>query len=295
MLKCNESTFVTSFAASSDPRISLSLVAGHIYPSSRAARQIMRIIKLQLHKEGYTWDAVPQEARDFYWEEFQAWEDPAFKRKRICRVGMSHSETGGDGARPSRHTGGSISAIETARLLAKELGREPNPIEVFTYTHTKDHDLNTFVDRRAVSVNGGEKQRKVYGIGSETSQFYCGSAAHASTASAGPQPEHTAEEFTELRARADDQQRQIAKLKAHVMRLSGEPGAGTSSSDPVPATDRNVSTSQQQPLPSPDPDAADNTLVTPPGTTVHPVGTPPSDSTSDRADEQPRRFDFGPF
>ena len=31
----------------------------------------MRIIKLQLHKEGYTWDAVPQEARDFYWEEFQ--------------------------------------------------------------------------------------------------------------------------------------------------------------------------------------------------------------------------------
>ena len=31
--------------------------------------------------------------------------------------------------------------------------REPTPIEVFTYTHTKDHDLNTFVDGRAVSVN----------------------------------------------------------------------------------------------------------------------------------------------
>ncbi|KDP37565.1 hypothetical protein JCGZ_08256 [Jatropha curcas] len=57
--------------ASSDPRTNLSLVAGHIYPSSRASRQIMRIIKLQLHKEGYSWDAVPQEARDFYWEEFQ--------------------------------------------------------------------------------------------------------------------------------------------------------------------------------------------------------------------------------
>ncbi|KDP42276.1 hypothetical protein JCGZ_01600 [Jatropha curcas] len=68
------------------------------------------------------------------------------------------------------------------------------------------------------------------------------------------------------------------------MRLSGQPGAGTSSSDPAPATDRNVSPSQQQPLPSPDPDATDDTLATPPG-----------DSIFDRADDQPRRFDFGPF
>ncbi|KDP47187.1 hypothetical protein JCGZ_25696 [Jatropha curcas] len=133
----------------------------------------------------------------------------------------------------------------------------------------KDHDLNTFVDRRAVSVNadeseaesridevalyleaiGGEKKRKVYGIGSQASQFYYGSASHASAASAGPQPEHSAKEFTALRARIDDQQRQIAELRAHVMRLSGQPGGGTSSSDPAPATDRNVSTSQQQPLP----------------------------------------------
>ncbi|KDP45500.1 hypothetical protein JCGZ_09749 [Jatropha curcas] len=79
------------------------------------------------------------------------------------------------------------------------------------------------------------------------------------------------------------------------MRLSGLPFAGTSSSDPAPATERNVSTSQQQPLPSPDPNATDDTLVNPPGTTVHPVGTPPGDSTLDRADDQPRGFDFRPF
>ncbi|KDP46062.1 hypothetical protein JCGZ_15404 [Jatropha curcas] len=152
---------------------------------SRASRQIMRIIKLQLHKEGYSRDAVPQEARDFYWEEFQ----PA-----------------------------------------------------------QDHSPST-----------------------------------------------VREEFTALWARVDDQQRQIAELRAHVMRLSSQPGAGTSSSDPASATDRNVSTSQQQPLPSPDPDATDDTLVTPPGTTTHPAGTPPSDSTLDRANDQPRKFDFGPF
>ncbi|KDP28951.1 hypothetical protein JCGZ_19514 [Jatropha curcas] len=278
--------------ASSDPRITLSLVAGHIYPSSRAARQILKIIKLQLHKEGYTWDAVPQEARDFYWEEFQkhfiwdeaitamlkvawekicadryadftyrmrksgkkqqcvsqeiweswqkAWEDPAFKRKREIFAQNRRSETGGDGAGPSRHTGGSISTIETARLLARKLGHEPIPMEVFTYTHTKDHDRNTFVDRRALSVNenyttarerivtsqtdeseaesridevalyleavGGEKKRKVYGIGSQASQFYCGSAAHTSTParlsssrfySQIVEPEHTDEHYTD--------------------------------------------------------------------------------------------------
>ncbi|KDP44355.1 hypothetical protein JCGZ_20035 [Jatropha curcas] len=52
---------------------------------------------------------------------------------------------------------------------------------------------------------GGEKKRKVSDIGSQASQFYCGSASHASAASAGPQPEHTVEEFTEFRARVDDQ------------------------------------------------------------------------------------------
>ncbi|KDP36041.1 hypothetical protein JCGZ_10007 [Jatropha curcas] len=173
------------------------------------------------------------------WESWQkAWEDPAFKRKREIFAQNRRSETGRDGAGPSRHTGGSISVIETARLLAEKLGREPTPIEVFTYTHTKDHDLNTFVDRCA---------------------------------------------------------RQIAELRAHVMRLSGEPGVGTSSPDPAPATDRNVLTSQQQPLPAADPDAADDTLVTPPGATSHPAGTPPGEPTTDPPDEQQRRFDFGPF
>ncbi|KDP47075.1 hypothetical protein JCGZ_05102 [Jatropha curcas] len=105
-------------------------------------------------------------------------------------------------------------------LWAEKLGREPTPIEVFTYTHTKDHDLNTFVDKRAMSVNEtntparerlissqadeseaesridkvalyleaikGEKKRKVYSIGSQASQFYCSSTSHASAASARP-------------------------------------------------------------------------------------------------------------
>ncbi|KDP36469.1 hypothetical protein JCGZ_08599 [Jatropha curcas] len=89
-------------------------------------------------------------------------------------------------------------------LEAKKYGREPTPMKVFTYTHTNDHDGSTFVDRHALGVNagsnaesridelalylevvGGEKKRKVYGIGSQASQFYCGSglAFDASAAS----------------------------------------------------------------------------------------------------------------
>ncbi|KDP21730.1 hypothetical protein JCGZ_03212 [Jatropha curcas] len=60
--------------------------------------------------------------------------------------------------------------------------------------------------------------------------------------------------------------------------------------------DRDVSTAQHQPLPSPlDPDTADDTLVTPVDTTTHPADTPPGDMTLDRADDQPRRFNFGHF
>ncbi|KDP37381.1 hypothetical protein JCGZ_06835 [Jatropha curcas] len=74
-------------------------------------------------------------------------------RMRKSGKKQQRSETDGDGSGPSRHTGGSISAIETSRALAKKHGREPTLMEVFTYTHTKGHDGNTFVDRRAVGVN----------------------------------------------------------------------------------------------------------------------------------------------
>ncbi|KDP43332.1 hypothetical protein JCGZ_26590 [Jatropha curcas] len=91
---------------------------------------------------------------------------------RMRRSGkkQQRSETSGDGAGPSRHTGGSISAIETARLLAKELGCEPTPIEVFTYTHTKDHDLNTFVARRVVSVNENYTIAREHLVSSQTDE-----------------------------------------------------------------------------------------------------------------------------
>ncbi|KDP21589.1 hypothetical protein JCGZ_03774 [Jatropha curcas] len=151
----------------------------------------------RMRRSGKKQQCVSQEI----WESWQkAWEDPAFKRKREIFAQNRRSETGDDGAGTSRHRSRLISAIETAPLLVGKLGREPTSIEVFTYTNTKDHDLNTFVDKRVVSVNekyttarehlvssqaneseaesridevalylevvGHKKKRKVYGIGS---------------------------------------------------------------------------------------------------------------------------------
>ncbi|KDP24878.1 hypothetical protein JCGZ_25131 [Jatropha curcas] len=66
----------------------------------------------RMRRSGKKQQCVSQEI----WESWQkAWEDPAFKRKREIFAQNRRSKTGGDGAGPSRHTGGSISAIDEHR------------------------------------------------------------------------------------------------------------------------------------------------------------------------------------
>ncbi|KDP35420.1 hypothetical protein JCGZ_10803 [Jatropha curcas] len=51
-----------------------------------------------------------------------------------------------------------------------------------------------------------------------------------------PQPEHSTDEISALRACVDDQERQLAEHKAHVMQMSS-PQATTTSSNPLIVTD----------------------------------------------------------
>ncbi|KDP37873.1 hypothetical protein JCGZ_06380 [Jatropha curcas] len=187
------------------------------------------------------------------------------------------------------------------RLEAEKYSRDPTLMEVFTYTHTKDHDRNMFIDRHALGINenystalervissqagsgaesridelelyleaaGGEKRRKVYGI--------------------------SAEEISALRARVDELERQLAELRAHVMQMSGQHGAATSSSDPAPTPDRDVSTTLHQPLSPPlDLDTIDDTLVTPADTTTNPTDTLADCWNMWGPDSQHRRYDTG--
>ncbi|KDP46077.1 hypothetical protein JCGZ_06588 [Jatropha curcas] len=167
-------------------------------------------------------------------------------------------------------------------------------MEVFTYTYTKDHDGNTFIDRRALGINDNYNTARERVVSSQAG-FEAESRINE-LALYLEAPNHSAEEISALRARVDEQGRELAELRAHVMRMFAQHGAGTSSSDPLPATDRDVSTALHQPLPSPlDLDTANDTLVTPIDTTTHPANTPADAKTLDRAENRTRRFDFGPF
>ncbi|KDP23793.1 hypothetical protein JCGZ_00125 [Jatropha curcas] len=143
-----------SAPASAEPRIEVSLVAGHIYPSFRASRQIMRIIKLHLDKDGYTWDAVQQEVRDFYWNEFQ---DEEEWKEAVARISGENYNITCDRVLSSQPASNGQSSVD---------------------------ELALYLD-----LVGGQKKRKVYGIGSQASQFYCGSASNAASAPPSqPQP-----------------------------------------------------------------------------------------------------------
>ncbi|KDP26296.1 hypothetical protein JCGZ_22281 [Jatropha curcas] len=294
--------------ASSEPCNKLSLVAGHIYPSSQASRQIMRIIKLHLDKDGYTWDVWPG--------------------RNYALYGMLTSLIGCEKAVRS-----SSECLRRYVRAGRRLGRILYSREsVFTYTHTKDHDRNMFIDRHALGINenystplervvssqvgseaesrtdelalyleavGGKKKRKVYGIGSQASQFYCDLASDTFVVSSRLQPDHSAKEISALRARVDKQERQLAEHRANVMRMSDHHGSGTSSSTPQLAIDPHIFIALHQPISSPlDPDTVDDALVTPANTTTHPAADTtinPVDTTLDRPDNRYHRFDFGPF
>ncbi|KDP44649.1 hypothetical protein JCGZ_19685 [Jatropha curcas] len=246
--------------------------------------------------------------KHFVWEEAitamlkLAWEKLCALRYADFTYGMrksgkKQSETSGDGAGPSQHTGGSISAIETSRLLAKKYSREPTPMELFTYMHTTDHDGNTLVDGRALGVNENysiARERVVSSqVGSKVKSRIDELALYLQAVKSEKKRKYIA---SGLRHHSFTAERQLAELRAHVMRMSGQHGASTSSSNPPPVTDRDVSTALHQPLPSPlDPDTIEDTLVTPADTTTHLADTLADATTLDRVEDRPRRFDCGPF
>lgn len=53
---------------------------------------------------------------------------------------------------PAIHTAGSSSHRKTAALLAEDYERDPFTPELFLYTHTKNHDLKTFIDKKSEKI-----------------------------------------------------------------------------------------------------------------------------------------------
>ncbi|XP_059288090.1 uncharacterized protein LOC132041394 isoform X2 [Lycium ferocissimum] len=140
------------------------------------------------------------------------WETDAFKAKSAQCSKNRLSEKGGEGSGPSRHTGGSRTHREHARLLGLELRRPPHPHELLKKTHLKAN--NEFVDQKSKSTYdavmskiasasqpedgsdehltvdfskiyldevGGIKKKRIYGLGSQAPLYGHVGASSAST------------------------------------------------------------------------------------------------------------------
>ncbi|KDP30759.1 hypothetical protein JCGZ_15188 [Jatropha curcas] len=97
-----------------------------------------------------------------------------------------HSETGSHRVGPSN--------IQADQSLVEKYGSEPIPMEVFIYTHIKDHDGHTFVDRHVVGVSENYSTARKCVVSSQA-----GPVAER-VASSRPQLDHSAEEISALRA-----------------------------------------------------------------------------------------------
>lgn len=82
------------------------------------------------------------------------WSTPEYVAKSMKYSKNRLTEKGGEGAGPSKHTGGSITHEEHARRIqnAKTDKVPPTAAELFLHTHTKKSDRNKFVDKRAEIV-----------------------------------------------------------------------------------------------------------------------------------------------
>ncbi|KAH0643646.1 hypothetical protein KY289_034620, partial [Solanum tuberosum] len=156
----------------------------------------------KIKKEGVRPGYVPENV----WERWmQLWgSEKCIKKSEI----NSKNRRGGHETTVGTHTGGSISIGEHRRKLAIEKGRDPTPIELHLHVHTHGHDGKSFVGERSRIVHekyeeilrnntvsqididqreayyqaaGGEKKRRIYGLGSEAKNYYgqnlCGSSS----------------------------------------------------------------------------------------------------------------------
>ncbi|XP_019257782.1 PREDICTED: uncharacterized protein LOC109235999 [Nicotiana attenuata] len=141
------------------------------------------------------------------WESWQAhWSSEKWLEKSRVATQNRCSETGGPGTGPSKHTGGSRSTVEHTIKLAIELHRPANSWDIFKKLHkrkdgnfvdTKSKTVgdkmevamatailsssddsqkfqNADINRLNLDVVGGEKKRRVYGLGSQAATLYQG-------------------------------------------------------------------------------------------------------------------------
>ncbi|XP_049394874.1 uncharacterized protein LOC125859217 [Solanum stenotomum] len=155
-------------------------------PSITCSSFITKSFRSEVDPNGINWRSVSNDVKDGYFGEFKS-ETNSKNRRRGREVAAG------------THTGGSISIGEYRKRLAIKKGRDPTPVELHLHVHTHDHDEKSFVDERSRIVHetyeeilqekmasqsdidqseaynqamGGEKKRRIYGLGSEVKNYY---------------------------------------------------------------------------------------------------------------------------
>ncbi|KAM3322039.1 hypothetical protein P3S67_003190 [Capsicum chacoense] len=151
-----------------------------LQPSKACSNRICESFKSELDYNGVNWKGVSCDIKDGYFGEFK-------------------NHRGGKEVAAGTHMGGAISIGEYRKRLAAEMGRDPTPSELHLHVHTHGHDRKSFIDERSRIVHerfeeilrektllgsvidqfeayyqtaGGEKKRRVFGLGSEAKGYY---------------------------------------------------------------------------------------------------------------------------
>ncbi|XP_043808700.1 uncharacterized protein LOC122722295 [Manihot esculenta] len=166
-------------------RQTISLINNNLHPSEMCSRRITLIVKERLVEEGHCWKTVPNETKEFYWQEFKkkaaeryrgliweirkgktknlatpdsvlrkwqkTWNTSEYKEKCEKFSANRRSEAGGSGSSISRHACGSVSQYTHQRRMRERLGREPHLHELFEATH-KRKGTEEFVDARLKAI-----------------------------------------------------------------------------------------------------------------------------------------------
>lgn len=89
--------------------------------------------------------------KDVWLSWIEEWKTPDCMTK--TKIKRENRKGGANGTNyPATHTGGSSSHRKTAAVLAEDYARDPYGPEVFLYTHTRNHDMKTFVDDKSAKL-----------------------------------------------------------------------------------------------------------------------------------------------
>ncbi|XP_043808011.1 uncharacterized protein LOC122722139 [Manihot esculenta] len=308
--------------APTEHRPHISLVNSIMQPSDPIARRITLIFKEKL--KHFLWEEAIEQLMKIAWRKkaaeryrslmcsvrngkekrlsltegvMDAWQSAwgATEYKEKCKKFSNNrkSETGGQGASPSRHCRGSISQYRHQEQMRERLGRDPLPHELFEATHKKK-GTSEFVDARLKAIHdrfltlkeqasqtdndssqasrideaqlyfeavGGEKKRRVYGLGSQASVFFSNKTSASTSFTSAQQNQDLQNEMADLRRklqeREDNEQTlleqnvritsELSHMKDLLMQLVSQrqgnqpsaPGEGTSAQPPDQADETN--------------------------------------------------------